>query len=104
MSAMGSASNPIEVKNNPGKQRFEARIGNQVAVARYMLGKEHIVFAHTEIPEDMERQTVESTLIYTALEFAKKNGLGVMLICPCFAAYIRQHPEYRTLLRPGFQV
>lgn len=101
---MKSGNNQIEVKNNPEQQCFEARIGKQVAVVRYMLGKEHIVFAHTEIPEDMERQTVESTLIYTALEYAKRNSLGVMLVCPCFAAYIRRHPEYKALLRPGFQV
>lgn len=103
-SAMKSDIYQIEVKNNLEKQRFEARVGNQLAVARYTLGKEHIIFAQTEIPEELKGQTVESTLIYTALEYAKKNGLGVMLVCPCFAAYIRRHPEYKALLRPGFQV
>lgn len=94
----------IKVENNPAKHRFEAKVADQIAVAGYIQGKDYIVFAHTEVPENVEGQGIASKLAHTALEFAKKNHLQIMPICPYFASYIRHHPEYKALLRPGFQV
>lgn len=94
----------IRVENNPAENRFEARINDQIAVVQYIQGKDYIVIAHTEVPESLEGQGVASKLAHTVLEFAKENALQVMPICPFFASYIRRHPEYKALLRPGFHV
>lgn len=94
----------VKVENNPAQHRFEVNTGGQIAVVEYIQGKDYIVFAHTEVPESLEGQGIASKLAYTALEFAKENHLQVIPICPFFISYIRRHPEYKALLRPGFHV
>ncbi len=96
--------NQINIENNQARHRFEAKVDDQVAVAEYIQGKDYIVFAHTEVPEALEGQGIASSLAHTALEYAKENNLQIMPLCPYFAAYIRKHPEYKPMLRPGFQV
>lgn len=94
----------MDVENNQARHRFEVKVDDQMAVAEYIQGKDYIVFAHTEVPEALEGQGIASSLAHTALEYAKENNLQIMPLCPYFAAYIRKHPEYKAMLRPGFQV
>ncbi len=94
----------IKIENNPAQRRFEAKIGDDIASVEYILGKDYIVFAHTEVPQAFEGKGIASQLAQTALEYAKDHQLEVMPLCPYFAAYMRRHPEYQSLLRKGFHV
>lgn len=94
----------IRVENNTSQHHFEVKVGGQMAVVEYQQGKGYIVFAHTEVPESLKGQGIASKLASAALEFAKENALQVIPVCPFFIAYMRRHPEYKVLLRPGFHV
>lgn len=96
------AASDIEVHNRPDAQRFEARLGDEVAFADYHLKNRVIIFTHTEVPEALEGQGVASRLIRVALEHSREQGYQVVPLCPFVAAYIRRHPEYRALVLPRF--
>ena len=94
----------LTIENNEAKHRFETHIGDQLAVLEYTRATGLIVYNHTEVPENLEGQGIASQLAKVALDFARDNELKVMPLCPYVAAYIRRHPEYKELLRPGFNV
>ena len=94
----------LKVHNNEERHRFEAHVGEQTAYLEYLLAKEQIVYTHTEVPENLEGQGIASRLAQTALEYAQEKQLKVLPLCPYTAAYIRRHPEYKPLLRPGINV
>lgn len=92
------------ITNNEAKKRFEARVNQHTAVLEYILTKQEIVYTHTEVPKNLEGQGIASHLAKTALEYARDHDLKVMPLCPYMATYMRRHPEYRSLLRPGFNL
>lgn len=94
----------LTIQNNEAKHRFETQVDDQTAVLEYTLATGLIVYNHTEVPPSLEGQGIASQLAKTALEYAKENELQIMPLCPYVAAYIRRHPEYKTLIRPGFNV
>jgi predicted GNAT family acetyltransferase len=92
------------VRDNPEKQRFEARLNDgSVAVAEYNLLTDKIVFTHTEVPPAHEGQGIGSALIRFALQSARERGLQVVPICAFFAAYIKRHHEEQDLLDPAYR-
>ncbi|MGB3850513.1 MAG: GNAT family N-acetyltransferase [Tunicatimonas sp.] len=101
---MATDSEPLDIVNNEARHRFEARVGEQLAVLEYTLATGLIVYNHTEVPKTLEGQGIAGQLAKTALEFAQANELKIMPLCPYVATYIRRHPEYKALLRPGFNV
>ena len=95
----------IPIANNEAAHRFEARVGDHLAVAEYTLTKQNvIVFTHTEVPEILEGQGLASKLIRFALDQARAKHLTVMPLCPFVKAFILRHPEYRDLVKPGFHL
>ncbi|MEQ9438060.1 MAG: GNAT family N-acetyltransferase [Cyclobacteriaceae bacterium] len=94
----------LTVTHQPEKKRFEIQQGKDVAVLEYIMARNFLVFSHTEVPPPLEGQGLASKLARTGLEYAKAQGLQVMPLCPYVAMYIRRHPEYRSLVLPGFHV
>lgn len=90
----------VTVQDNPEAERFEARLGKNVAIAEYTLVGDAIKFTHTEVPEGLEGRGIGSRLVHEALESAKQRGLAVVPMCSFVAAYIREHPEYLDLVHP----
>ena len=92
----------IRIIDNPDKHRFEADLGNAVAIAEYNLLSHAIMFTHTEVPEGHEGRGIGTRLIEYALGEARKRGLQVIPICPFFAAYMKKHEEVQDLLTPAY--
>jgi uncharacterized protein len=91
----------LEVVNNTEAKRFEIKLGDDLAMAEYMLGGGKIIFTHTEVPPAYEGKGIANKLARTALEHARAEGLRVVAMCPFFSLYIRKHPEYRSLVWGG---
>ena len=89
------------VSDNRDARRFEARVGDEIAVAEYDLVGDGIVFTHTEVPEALEGRGVGGRLVREALESARRRGLKVVPMCSFVAAYIRRHPDYLDLVDPA---
>lgn len=94
----------LEVQHNPERKRFEIEVDGHLGIAEYMLAGERIVFTHTEVHPALEGQGIASMLAKAGLEYAQTHHLKVMPLCPYIAGYMKRHPEYHSLLMPGFNV
>lgn len=90
----------IEVTNNEGEGRFEARVDGHLAVSEYRREGNTIVFTHTEVPKALSGQGVGNRLVGEALDYSRAAGLVVVPVCPFVRAYIQRHKEYQDLLDP----
>jgi predicted GNAT family acetyltransferase len=91
----------VTVANNETAQRYEARVGGQLAVIIYQQLGDRIVFIHTEVPEALEGHGIAGKMARFALDDARARRLMVIPQCPFVASYIRRHPEYADLVPPG---
>jgi uncharacterized protein len=99
--AMGEEINAAsaEVSNNEAENRFELRIGGQMAFLAYRRTPHEIFLTHAETPREMEGLGLGSKVVRAALEFAREHNLKVVPQCPFVAWYIRQHQEFADLVR-----
>jgi predicted GNAT family acetyltransferase len=92
----------IQVVDNPGLSRYEARIGERVlGFVDYDLDPtgERIVLVHTEVLPDAEGMGVGSRLARGALEDVRSRGPKLVVECEFIGAYLKRHPrEYEDLL------
>ncbi|HEY1722552.1 MAG TPA: GNAT family N-acetyltransferase [Magnetospirillaceae bacterium] len=86
------------VRDNPERQRFELKAGDQLAAAEYRIQDGTIVFFHTEVPTALEGQGIATRLIQGALDEARARGLKVVSRCSFVSHFLRQHPDYQDLL------
>ncbi len=90
----------VEVRDNPGKHRYEAFVdGERAGIAAYTRRGDEVVFTHTQVT--LEGHGVGSTLVRAALDdVRRRGGLTVVPTCPFVAAFIERHQEYAALLGP----
>jgi uncharacterized protein len=101
---MAVPSSDLIIRDNVGKHRFEADLGDgSLAIAEYRLHDGEIVFTHTKVPSAHEGEGIGSALIRFALASARERGLRVVPICPFFRAYINTHAEVQDLLDPEWR-
>lgn len=85
----------IAVRMNEDAKRFEAQIGQHLAVIEYLKGPHRIIFTHTEVPPELEGQGIGSQLAKYALDWAVDNNLKIQPMCPFVRAYVLRHKEYK---------
>jgi predicted GNAT family acetyltransferase len=85
--------NNLTVVNNQVDEQYEARVDGALAVARYRLRGDEILFYHTEVPVALRGQGVGSALVRAALKDARGRGLTVRSTCWFVSDYLRAHPE-----------
>ncbi len=93
----------IEVTNNEVAQRYELRVGDELAVLEYEREGKHITYIHTGVPPALEGHGLASKLAHTALEDARVAHLAVTPLCPFVASYVSKHQEYLPLLSEAEQ-
>jgi predicted GNAT family acetyltransferase len=91
----------IVVEDNPAARRYQAQVGEYLAVAEYRLGADTITFTHTQVPKELEGHGIANKLAHAALEDARARTLTVVPLCPFIASYIRRHQEYLALVDPA---
>ena len=87
----------LDVIKNEALDRFEIRIGDDVAFLRYAEESGRIHLIHTEVPEKLSGRGIGGKLAAFALGDARNRGLGVVPSCPYVSAYIDRHHEYADL-------
>jgi predicted GNAT family acetyltransferase len=86
--------------NNVADQQFELRFSEGTAFLRYHYDAAHrLVLDHSEVPQPLRRRGIATQLAQTALDFARRERLLVVPICPFVRAYVRRHPEFNPLIR-----
>jgi predicted GNAT family acetyltransferase len=96
-----------EVVDNPQLERFELRLGDEVAgFVTYRFGDagRRITLVHTEIEPGHEGAGLGSTLARGVLDDARRRGLEVVPRCPFIAGFIARHAgEYLDLVVPALR-
>ncbi len=93
--------NNIVVENNAAARRYQAKVGEHLAVVEYRLDADTITFTHTLVPKELEGHGIANKLGHAALEDARARQLTVVPLCPFIASYIRRHQEYLALVDPA---
>jgi uncharacterized protein len=97
-SATGTPDGPV-VTNDVDGERFVVSVGGELAgYAMYHRIGENRDFTHTEIDNRFEGQGLGSTLIRTALDATRAEGLGVIPHCPFVRRFLQRHHEYVDLV------
>ena len=94
----GADDGSVQVTDNAANTRFEARIGDEVAVNPYRLDGKTITFTGTVVPEALRGRGIGETLVRAGLDAARERGLKVVPQCGFVAAFIEKHDEYQDLL------
>jgi predicted GNAT family acetyltransferase len=89
----------LEIVDNPGDRRYEARLsGEPAGLIDYLPKDGWVVFDHTEVYPEFEGRGVGSRLAKAALDDVRARGLRLNPQCPFVTSYIKRHPEYRDLV------
>lgn len=87
-----------DVVQNEKKFRFEVVSGALTSKLEYRMGRDRIALIHTEVPDELSGQGIGSSLVKTALQYARDNELTVLPYCPFAAAYVERHPEWNDIV------
>lgn len=95
----------VRVLDVPGSLRYELFADGELAgVLTYRLNHGVITFMHTEIEDAFKGHGLGERLAQYALDDSRRRGLSVRPECPFVRHYINEHPEYRDLVAPGFEL
>lgn len=87
------------VVDMPERDRYEVRIaGEPAGYVEYMATEQVIVFTHTEVYTQFNGQGLGGVLAKGVLDAARRDGRGVLLLCPYMKDWVGRHPEYADLL------
>ena len=90
----------VVVRDNSTANRYEARVGNHLAVITYERAPGRITFIHTMVPPVLEGHGIADKMAHVVLEEARAASLAVIPRCPYVAAYIQRHSGYIDLVPP----
>jgi predicted GNAT family acetyltransferase len=77
---------------------FELEHNGHVATLQYTVAGKVLGLIHTEIPEALRGAGIASTLVQSALDWAREHNMKVDIVCPFVASYLETHPEYSELI------
>ena len=78
--------------------------GQEVASAEVdAISTDRLLIKHTEVLPAFEGRGIGSALVLHMLEDARRQGRGVIPICPYAAAYIKRHPQYMEYVSEGYR-
>ncbi len=97
-----SATAESAVRHNAEGARFETMTPDGLAFASYRRTGGIVSILHTEVPPSQQGEGVGGRITAAALDWVRASGEKVMPLCPFAAAYIREHPQYRDLVVPGY--
>jgi predicted GNAT family acetyltransferase len=89
----------VDVRDNPAQQRYELRIGDDVAgFAAYRVRDGVTVVTHSEINRHFRGQGLGNVLAERTLDALRAQGARVYPACPFFAKYVAEHPGYDDII------
>ncbi len=95
--------NPVTIRDNRERKRFEADVEGNLAVLEYNLITDGIVVAHTEVPRAVEGRGIAGKLFQAAVASARDERRRIIPVCPVFALWIKRHAEMHDLIDPSYR-
>jgi predicted GNAT family acetyltransferase len=93
----------ISITNNTKLNRFETEVNGEFAYVEYRFYKDDIALMHTFVPESARGKGIAAALAKFSLEYVKEHKLKLMVYCPTIAKYMKEHPEYQSLLDKKYE-
>ena len=94
--------NDVVVRDDPGAQRYVARLDGRVAgFVAYETDDGLVMLTHTEVDPGFEGRGVGSALVRAALDEIRDSGRQVVPLCPFVKAWIGRNPTYASLVHQG---
>ena len=89
---------PVAVQDQPDRHRYAIERDGQAAILTYRRQPGTIELIHTEVPAPLQGRGLAEALARHALEAARRDGVRVIPTCPFVQAYLRRHPDDRSLV------
>jgi uncharacterized protein len=88
-----------QVEHREKAHRFLVQTDVGSAYLRYERPDERTIdLKHTVVPEAAEGRGVGSALARAAFDYARAQGLRVVVTCPFVTQWVKRHPEVRDVL------
>lgn len=91
-----------KVRHRPQSKRFELVLDGHLNKVDYQLRKGHLILVHTEVALELEGKGVGSSMAEYAFDYARREGLKIIPLCPFIKAYLREHPEHHDVVHPNY--
>ena len=89
----------IDVRDNPGRHRFELLIDGELnGLASYVVRDGAVVVTHSEVDPGHRGQGLGNELARRTLDQLRERGAKVVPACPFFAAFVEEHREYDDMV------
>jgi uncharacterized protein len=89
----------IDLQDDPGAHRFHLLVdGSPAGLAAYRVHDDVIVVTHSEVDPKFRGQGLGNELARRTLDLIRSRGQKVTPVCPFFAKYVGEHPEYDDIV------
>jgi len=89
----------MEVVNNKKQFQFEIALPDgEYARLEYRWLRGGMVLMHTFVPPSARTKGIGAQLVKYVLDYAREQGLKIIVYCPFVAKYMKLHPEYDDLV------
>lgn len=89
----------MDVVHDIGRSRFVVTVGGSQAEIQYERVRDGVLdLKHTEVPPELQHRGVGDALAIAAFDYARANGVRLILTCPFLRRWILSHPEQRDIV------
>jgi hypothetical protein len=92
----------IALVKNETKKRFEIEVNGHFAFINYGEREHQIALVHTEAEPELAGTGAAAAVVEKTLEFIKSSGKKLLPFCPYVFAFIKKHPEWKTIVDEKF--
>ena len=93
-------TNKPEITHDKEDLRFYTNLDGEEAELTYTFPENNVMdFDHTFVPQKARGKGIADHLVKTGLEYAKSNNYKAIASCPVVDAYVKRHPEYKSILQ-----
>lgn len=99
---MKSEFENIPLYKNENKHRFEIEINGYFAFIDYKESQNAISLIHTEAETELAGTGAAAAVVKKTLNYIRENGKKLLPYCPYVFAYIKKHPEWKSVVDESF--
>lgn len=100
---MKSIYEDIPLIKNEEKRRFEIAINGKYTFTNYGEFGNQIALVHTETDPELKGKGAASALVEKTLDYLEKNNIQLLPFCPFVFAYIKKHPDRKSIVSKRFK-
>jgi predicted GNAT family acetyltransferase len=91
----------MDVQHDPNRRRFFLEVTGGTAQLSYRpIDARTVDLVHTEVPESAAGQGIAGRLATAAFDWARQNGMKLVVTCPFVRNWLERHPEQQDLVSP----